>query len=393
MGTRATLTHAYGAKYGTGAALPLFVKMTARQALNFKVTKSPDPAGMFPDIGFQVAKDTHPNGKKEGIRPVDQCVPGVDHCDPMMVRGFDGSKFPTELFGHELGTSEYSVGKLATMWVSSFNQVTMRNTGMPNKKTWEGVEFHRWVVDEVHDRRENCDGNPEEGSTGLDCDSPLGAWTAQPWYMEPRPPFYNSHVGFEIPEESLYVIDGSDEKVTCGNVTCHPGSVVLTRFNKTAMYDEKKSSYDPSERVIFVSKVPVDPKIYLDTEPNTGTVIRGSMPVQRNIRVKPSILFPDIMDMLIPVLVIHESASATEAQRAVLKQLQSATRMERPSGMVMMMVIMGWLFLSTGLLMIVWRAPTHMSGVGKGQHQQHQEIPLSPTSTLASNGKEDVVFC
>ena len=53
------------------------------------------------------------------IRPVDQCVPGVDHCDPMMVRGFDGSKFPTELFGHELGTSEYSVGKLATMWVST----------------------------------------------------------------------------------------------------------------------------------------------------------------------------------------------------------------------------------------------------------------------------------
>ena len=37
--TRATLTHAYGAKYGTGAALPLFVKMTARQALNFKAPR------------------------------------------------------------------------------------------------------------------------------------------------------------------------------------------------------------------------------------------------------------------------------------------------------------------------------------------------------------------
>ena len=63
------------------------------------------------------------------IRPVDQCVPGnpalptgdpaVDHCKPMMVRGFDGNRFPTELFGHELGTSNFSEGKLATLWVSA----------------------------------------------------------------------------------------------------------------------------------------------------------------------------------------------------------------------------------------------------------------------------------
>ena len=85
---------------------------------------------------------------------------------------------------------------------------------MPSKKTWDGVEFHRWVVDEVHDRRENCEGNPEKGSKGLDCDSPLGAWTAQPWYMEPRPPFYNSWVGFEIPEESLCLGGFAKSKLT-----------------------------------------------------------------------------------------------------------------------------------------------------------------------------------
>ena len=47
----------------------------------------------------------------------------------------------------------------------------------------------------------------------------------------------------------------------------------------------------------------VDPKIYLDTEPNTGTVIRGSKPVQRNLRIKPSILFPDVEDLLVPCFV------------------------------------------------------------------------------------------
>ena len=37
---KATLTHAYGHMYGTGAALPLFVKMTCREALNFKAPRS-----------------------------------------------------------------------------------------------------------------------------------------------------------------------------------------------------------------------------------------------------------------------------------------------------------------------------------------------------------------
>ena len=89
---------------------------------------------------------------------------------------------------------------------------------MPSKKTWDGVEFNRWVVDEVHDRRENCEGNPEKGSKGLDCDSPLGAWTAQPWYALPPPPFYNSHVGFEIPEESLCPGGLADGKGTAWRV-------------------------------------------------------------------------------------------------------------------------------------------------------------------------------
>ena len=37
--TKATLTHGYGAAYGTGAALPLFVKLTAQQALGYKVPR------------------------------------------------------------------------------------------------------------------------------------------------------------------------------------------------------------------------------------------------------------------------------------------------------------------------------------------------------------------
>ena len=85
---------------------------------------------------------------------------------------------------------------------------------MPHKKTWDGVEFHRWVVDEVDDRRENCEGNPDFGSKGLDCDSPLGTWTAAPWFLSPQPPFYNSFVGFQIPEESLSLVGFGNCKAT-----------------------------------------------------------------------------------------------------------------------------------------------------------------------------------
>jgi len=184
-----------------------------------------------------------------------------------------------------------------------------------------------------------------------------------------------------------------DDGALCGKVPCHKGSAVLTRYNQTAMFDQKKASYDPLDKTIFLSKVPVDPQIYLDTEPNTGTVIRGSKPMQRNVRVKPSLMFPDVQDMLIPLFVVHEFAGATEKQLAVLKTLQSATRMERPNGMVMMMLIFGWLFLSTGLLMTFWRVPTYMRGKGKEQHEQHLEIPSSPTSAVALTAKENVVFC
>jgi hypothetical protein len=431
--TKATLTHGYGAAYGTGAALPLFVKLTAQQALSYKVT-TPEPTGFFPDIGYQVLKDSNPGDKKgdsikqlgsnfrengfpganfveqdngvkhrcefdtdcmkqdmykkaqaDGIRPVDQCVPGLDHCEPLIVEGFDGVKFPTELFGHELGSSEFSQGKRANLWGGSgVGTVTLRNTGMTNRKPWDGVTFDRWVLDEVHTRRENCDGNTELGSKGLDCDSPLGTWTAQPWYMSPPPPMYNSHVGFATPEESLYVVtdDGKDEGALCGKVPCHKGSAVLTRYNQTAMF--MKGPYDPRERAVFLMKVPVDPQIYLDTEPNTGAVIRGSKPMQRNVRVKPSLMFPDVQDVLIPLFVVHEHASATESQRATLKSLQSATRMENPNGMVMMMLIMGWLFLSTGLLMCVWRAPQHVHEARAAKGPQEQSV--RPLDTDANGG-------
>ena len=89
-------------------------------------------------------------------------------------------------------------------------------------KDWDGVKHNRWVLDKVLDRRENCNAE-EEGSVGIDCDSPLTTWTLAPWYGDPAPPVYASLLEFKIPAESMYASSGKSSPTDL-----KMGSVVLT---------------------------------------------------------------------------------------------------------------------------------------------------------------------
>ena len=111
------------------------------------------------------------------------------------------------------------------------------------------MKLYRWVLDKVLDRRENCNAE-EEGSVGIDCDSPLTTWTLAPWYSDPAPPVYASALEFKIPAESMYASNGKSSPTDLMK-----GSVVLTEYGQTPTNTE--GPYDPAEKVVFLSPLPV----------------------------------------------------------------------------------------------------------------------------------------
>ena len=60
----------------------------------------------------------------------DQCDAGVDHCDPLVVEGYQAGKaLPAPLFGSEVGSDEHGEGSTAVVYVSGVGRVQLRNTG------------------------------------------------------------------------------------------------------------------------------------------------------------------------------------------------------------------------------------------------------------------------
>ena len=60
----------------------------------------------------------------------DQCDAGVDHCDPLVVDGYQGSSImPATLFDSELGSDEHGEGSTAVLYIGGIGRVQLRNTG------------------------------------------------------------------------------------------------------------------------------------------------------------------------------------------------------------------------------------------------------------------------
>ena len=60
----------------------------------------------------------------------DQCDAGVDHCDPLVVEGYQGGKtMPATLFGSEFGSDEHGEGSTVVLYIGGVGRVQLRNTG------------------------------------------------------------------------------------------------------------------------------------------------------------------------------------------------------------------------------------------------------------------------
>jgi hypothetical protein len=264
---------------------------------------------------------------------------------------------PAPLFGSDAGTTEFGAGKTVDVWASGLAKVTFRNTGPQMWHDRDDVIVSRWVVDKVHDRRENCDGADVEDSIGLDCSSPMKTWSLSPWYASNMaPPLYLSHVGFEVPEETMYRSLCPGDTIA-NRELCRQkgekleGSIVKTKFSETKLWTQ--GPYDPLDKVVFLNPVDVNPLIFLDAEPNTGVLLRISKPMMASMRLHDSMLFPNVGDVLIPLFVAHEHAESPLSLRRTVRQLQGAVKAEGST--LPMMIGMGSILLITGILQCGWR--------------------------------------
>lgn len=427
---QAYATHAYGDVYGTGAALPMFVKMTAAEALNWRGAKKGEPIGGLSNIGFgQLNNKTLASRAKGGdttieIGPdaedpkqsfryvtMDKGVTQRCHfdpdcmaqqrfidagkgkgamaecdedekCKPLKVGGFQASlTFPAPLFGDAVGTTEYGEGKSADLWASALARFTMRNTGPMIWHSTHDVLVDRWIIEQVHDRRENCDGADNDNAVGLDCSSPKGTWSLAPWYASTMPPpLYVGMIGHEAPKETMYRSNCPSENHT-RRMECLDrgekleGSVVTTNFTQSKMW--KEGPYDPLEKLVFLNPVQVDPLTFLDAEPNTGLIIRGSKAFQASMRLYPSRLFANVGDILIPLFVLHEHAAAGLGTRKTVKGLQGACKAELTT--LPMLFGLGSIMVTTGILQCFWRLAPRKLDTPKEEPKEEQ--------------KGDVVLC
>jgi hypothetical protein len=439
MVAQATAQHAYGHVYGTGAALPMFVKMTAAEALNWNGHAKGDPIGGISNLGFgQLSNKSVASKQKGGDTTIyigpntedpqktfryvkkdknvtqrchfdpdcmaqqkfidagkggaakDVCdagrveIPGKGFrvCDPLTVGGYQAAfMMPSPLFGSDEGTSEYGPGKLADVWVGGVAKVTFRNTGPQIWHDRDDVMVHRWVPEFAHDRRENCDGADKENAVGLDCSSPLKTWSLAPWYASTMPPpLYVSTLNFEASEETMY-------KSTCPSTNstsrkeCHDkgehfeGSVVKTKWTESRMWTV--GPYDPAEKVIFLNPVSVDNLLHLDTEPNTGLILRASKPMMASMRLYPSLLFPNVGDVLIPCFAITEEASSSLGLRRIVRTLQGAVKAQFST--LPAMTGVGTILVVTAILQCAWRIAPRKPEASKDEQKEEK--------------KEEIILC
>ena len=134
----------------------------------------------------------------------------------------------------------------------------------PRPSIWHStydVMIHRWALERIEDRRENCDGADAANAMGLDCTSPKGTWFLGPWYASSSPPpLYCSMVEYQAPPEIMYRSNCPSE-TSASRKECLDrgekleGSVVLTNFTETPTW--KVGPYDPADKIVFLNPVPV----------------------------------------------------------------------------------------------------------------------------------------
>ncbi|CAE8685489.1 unnamed protein product [Polarella glacialis] len=337
-----TLRTLYGSAYGVGDAMPIFIKKKVRDVIGF----GPGAGFSDPILGnatfasYLAAQDSVDRfqelwmGSDQGLKGLgtvkkyqdaaydcridadcklsdpdkyDSCTADAT-CTPQEYYGYCQNHFPGQLWGDALGSEAASVGSSVPVFFSgqsvpmkvvSDNTLRVRASDGSEKE----LRYRKALFDYLPRRLESCNstGAPGSGTPGIDCDGPphttkVGATR--------RVPLYGSL--------ALFDHTGIDEAALGAR-----GQV--------------KAPYNAEDRVDIIRckgtpwcDDPDKYSLYVKFEPELGFWFDAALPLQLAFRVgqTPSLLYPNMQDSLIPVLISIIRNSASEPALEQIQMLQ-----------------------------------------------------------------------
>jgi hypothetical protein len=418
-------------EYGTSAAAPLFIKLTAGQVLGSTSGKMEpllqkevtfrDFGGLGAEAQQDVKMKTGQKFESKGFRYIVQdgverycafdedCMPAdaslaVDDdctaggtCQPMMVEGYElRSHAPAELFSNQ-GSFNHAVGNSLKQWVGkpvpqlSYSNVmeTEMDTGHADAK-WllfnspvSRTRVYQWVVSDFASRRENCQnaaGHPA-GAAGLDCVSPRKSTSIAPWVD--GLPIYVSFQKFATAFPKYDAIlqqfgksSAKAEELDVMKAVRKPARTFVGPVSKKLF--ALKGVYDPTTQVDMSELPEFEEPASFKSEVHSGEILEMELPLMFSVRIagapSGSSLFPNMKDTLVPVLTrrTHYRADAVKLQE--LAEFQFWLR-ALPIQLAAILYLGGTLLRLCKLL--GEKRIDQFFGVGKAE-RTHYQVALSP---------------
>lgn len=228
--------------------------------------------------------------------------------------GYSGSAFPGRLWGETEGFGGFADEGQAVTVIGplpmsvSFVSLGEREQQVTHEGSEHVLKYAEWRLASLHRRLENCGVDVAGDSPGIDFAGPSSTVNMGPTLM--NLPIY----------VSLPLFDNSSasdlESMNAGQaaVPYHPGDrVEILRCEGSAWCDDRSAAKFRS---------------YLQVEPEWGIVFEGWFTMQTNVRLghgpAPSLLHPNLQDVLVPVFLTKMGVALPSKHRAGLAQLQGA---------------------------------------------------------------------
>lgn len=331
----------YGSLYGVGDALPIFIKRKVRDIIGWGPTSGfEDPilgpgsrasysaassgslrgfvevyvGSKYGKKGFGIEKKhddlaydcrVDPDCIMSNISQYDSCN-ASEVCTPQYSGGYARNQFPARLWGSDLYSNESAIGAFLPLSLAgsflTVQVVQSRTFQLEHSEQALGMEYMDADLYTLPRRLESCGSSNVLDSPGYDCNGPPSTtWVG---YIS-NVPVYESLPLFQ---EGM-------------------------AFNHTATNQGQLSEpYIAEQKVEFIhcrgSDWCDDQAKYnftLQFEPETGMIFKQQISLQTNLRIghRSSLFFPNMSDLLVPVLISTISASAPIASQFELAKLQN----------------------------------------------------------------------
>jgi hypothetical protein len=331
----------YRSQYGVGDALPIFIKRKVRDVIGWGPTSGfEDPIlGPSSKASYSVASSGSLSGfvevyvgSKYGIKgfgiekkhddlaydcrvdpdcmlsntsQYDSCN-ASETCTPQYFGGYARNQFPARLWGSDLYSNDSAIGALLPLSLAgsflTVQVVQSLNLQLEHNGEVLGLEYMDADLYTLPRRLESCGSSTLLDSPGYDCNGPPS--TTWAGYISNVPVY-----------ESLPLF--------------HEGMA----FNHTATNQGQLSEpYVAEQKVEFLRCAGSDwcddqskYNFTLQFEPETGMIFKQEISLQTNLRIghRKSLFFPNMSDLLVPVLISTISASAPLPSQFELAKLQN----------------------------------------------------------------------